>query len=259
MKLEVLCCEVFFREVCLLASNSPHTIDLTFVPKGLHDLGMERMVPRLQEQIDAVPAEGYDAIVLVYGLCNNGIVGLQARGTRLVLARAHDCITLFMGDRQRYLDYFHANPGTYYRTTGWLEHADSAGAGEETVSQKLGLAMQYEELVSKYGEDNAKYIWETLGDRTQHYNRLTYIQMGLECEEPFRDMARREAEEKGWTFDEVEGSMDLLRKAIHGEWDEDFLILEPGQSVQATHDHAIIDAIVDGIAGGIDDGIMGGK
>jgi hypothetical protein len=241
VKLKVLCCEVFFREVCLLASNSPHTIDLAFLPKGLHDLGMERMVPRLQEQIDAVPGEDYDAIVLVYGLCNNGIVGLQARDTRVVIARAHDCITLFMGDRQRYLDYFHAHPGTYYRTTGWLEHANSEGAGEETVSQKLGLAMQYEELVTKYGEDNAKYIWETLGDQTQNYNRLTYVRMGLECEDPFRDMARREAQEKGWTFDEVDGSMELLRKAIHGEWDEDFLVVELGQAVRATHGPAIID------------------
>jgi hypothetical protein len=242
MKLKLLCCEVFFREVCLLAANSPHTIDLAFLPKGLHDLGVERMVPRLQEQIDALSDGGYAAIVLVYGLCNNGIVGLQARDTRLVVARAHDCITLFMGDRKRYLDYFHAHPGTYYRTTGWLEHADSTGAGEETVSQKLGMAMRYEELVSKYGEDNARYIQETLGDWTQNYDRLTYIRMGLDCEAPFRDLARREAAERGWTFDEVEGSMALLRKAIHGEWDEDFLVLEPGQAIAATHDDRIIAA-----------------
>ena len=35
----------------------------------------------LQEQIDARTGEGYDAIVMVYGLCNNGIVGLEARDT----------------------------------------------------------------------------------------------------------------------------------------------------------------------------------
>jgi hypothetical protein len=242
MRLKVLCCEVFFREVCLLSANSPHTIDVAFLPKGLHDLGVERMVPRLQDPIDACVGEGYDAIVLVYGLCNNGIVGLQARDTRLVFARAHDCITLFMGDRRRYLDYFGRHPGTYYRTTGWLEHADSTGAGEETVSQKLGLAMRYEELVRKYGEDNAQYIQATLGDWKQNYDRLTYIHMGLECEGPFREMARREAEERGWTFDEVEGSMALLRKAIHGQWDEHFLVVEPGQRVVATHDVGIIAA-----------------
>jgi len=242
MKLAVLSCEVFFREICLLAANSPHTIDLTYLPKGLHDLGAERMVPRLQEQIDAVPADRYDAIVLGYGLCNNGTVGLTARDTRLVIPRAHDCITLYMGDRQRYLDYFNAHPGTYYRTTGWLEHADEAGAGEETVSQKLGLALKYEELVAKYGQDNADYLWETLGDQTQNYDRLTYIRMGLACEEPFRERARQEAEKKGWTFDELEGSMALLKKLINGEWDEDFLVVEPGQTVEPTHDRSIVRA-----------------
>jgi len=100
--------------------------------------------------------------------------------------------------------------------------------------------MRYEELVRKYGEDNAQYIQEMLGDWTQNYDRLTYIHMGLACEGPFRDRARREAEERGWAFDEVGGSMELLRKVIHGQWDEDFLIVEPGQVVAATHDDQII-------------------
>jgi hypothetical protein len=106
--------------------------------------------------------------------------------------------------------------------------------------EKCTPLRRYEELVSKYGEDNAKYIRETLGEWKQNYDRLTFIQMGLECAGPFRDRARREAEGRGWTVDEVEGSMELLRKAIHGEWDEDFLVLEPGQTVRATHDEAMI-------------------
>ena len=55
-------------------------------------------------------------------------------------------------------------------------------------------------------------------------------------------LSRREAEERGWAFDEIEGSMVLLRKAIYGEWDEDFLIVEPGQRIAATHDDGIISA-----------------
>ncbi|MFV1980286.1 MAG: DUF1638 domain-containing protein [Rhodothermia bacterium] len=33
-----------------------------------------------------------------------------------VLPRAHDCITLLMGSRTRYLEYFKAHPGTYFRS-----------------------------------------------------------------------------------------------------------------------------------------------
>ena len=240
MKLKLICCEVLVREACLLAAQSPHTCDLEFLPKGLHDLGVERMRARLQERLDAVPPEHYDAIVLVYGLCNNGLAGLRSAHTRLVVPRAHDCIALFLGDRKRYLDYFNAHPGTYYRTTGWIERSDPEGAGEESISQKLGLFLQRDELVRKYGEENADYILETMGDGTANYSRLAFIRMGLECEREFEEQARREAQDKGWTFESLEGSLALLRKLIHGSWDRDILVIEPGQTLRPTHDENVI-------------------
>jgi hypothetical protein len=240
MRLKVLCCEVLSREVYLLAANSPHACDVELLPKGLHDLGVDKMLPRLQECIDRVPPDRCDAIAMVYGLCNNGIVGLTSRRTRLVIPRAHDCITLFMGSREAYLKYFNSHPGTYYLTTGWTERNDASSAGDVTVSQKLGLYFQYEELVRKHGEDNAKYIMETLGDTMALYGRLAFISMGLPCEAPFREQAIAQARQKGWTFDDVQGSLGLLRKLIHGEWDGDFLVLEPGESVRPSHDDGVI-------------------
>jgi hypothetical protein len=240
MTLKVLCCEVFFREACSLMAVTPHKCDVEFLPKGLHDLGVERMVARLQERLDASDDGKHDAILLVYGLCNNGIVGLRARHTRLVIPRAHDCMALFLGDRRRYRELFDAHPGTYYRTSGWLERADAAGAGEQTVSQKLGLFMRFEELVQKYGEDNARYIVETMGNGVANYDRLAFIHMGLEGDDAFRAQAEEEARQRGWSFEEIAGSTRLLNKLFRGEWDDDFLVLEPGQTLRATHDDAII-------------------
>ena len=86
------------------------------------------MRERLQAAIDATDPGKHDAVALAYGLCNNGLVGLVARQLPVVIPRAHDCITLFIGDRQRYEEYFHANPGTYYYTSGWLECVKRRGA-----------------------------------------------------------------------------------------------------------------------------------
>jgi len=241
-KYRLLCCEIFYREVCALAAESPAKCDVEFLPKGLHDLGVEKMMPRLQERIDAVKKGDADALLLGYGLCNNGIAGLTAREIPIVVPRAHDCITLFMGSRQRYREYFNAHPGTYYRTTGWLERSDSAIEGEQTVSQRLGMAFQYEELAAKYGEENAKYIIETIGDPVAHYDRITFIRMGLACEDAFRDKAKKEAEEKGWQFEEIQGSMEMLRKLIFGEWDDDFLIVPPGKRIVARYADSIIES-----------------
>jgi hypothetical protein len=240
VRVKLLSCEIFFREVCRLVSASPNTCDVEFLPKGLHDLGTENMRTRLQECIDGVPANTYQAILLGYGLCNNGTAGLAARHTPLVVPRAHDCITLFMGCRSRYSRYASEHPGTYYRTTGWYERDDASGAGSPTVSQKLGLSVKYDELVAQYGEENAAYIMETLGDPTANYDRLTFIKMGVADEQPFLDMAQTEAREKGWTFDPIQGSMELFEKLIDGPWDDDFVIVPPGARIVPRYDHEVL-------------------
>lgn len=234
VRIKLLVCEVFFREVCHIAAQSPTTCDIEFLPKGLHDLGADRMVARLQARVDAVEP-GYDAVGLAYGICNNGVVGLTARATRLVIPKAHDCMTLFLGDRKKYRRYFESNPGTYYRTSGWFEHASAGSAGEDTVPQKLGLFQDYRKLVEQYGEENARYIMETMGNATANYNRLTFINMGLPQDPVFRDRAKAEAAKKGWTFDELQGSLELLRGLIDGEWDDRFVIAEPGCAIKAVY------------------------
>jgi len=243
MHLKLICCEIFYREACRLIADSPHRIDVEFLPKGLHDQGVEKMRPRLQECIDAVAPGTVDAILLGYGLCNNGIARLEARHTRLVVPRAHDCITLFMGSRRRYREYFDSHPGTYYHTSGWLERNDPNSAGGETVQSKLGLFMRYEELVEKYGEENAQYIMETMGDGVEHYDQITFVRVGLPSDAIFQAEAERAARDKGWKFEAVEGSLDLLRRFLFGEWNEDFLIVEPGQSIAPSYNEGVVKAV----------------
>ena len=140
MQLKLISCEIFYRELCAAVSRSPNTVDLEFLPKGLHDIGCTAMLARLQEAVDRVEDGKYDAVLLGYGLCNNGIVGLTARATRLVVPRAHDCITLFLGSRQKYLDYFNSHPGVYFKTTGWIERGDSRGELRQlSIQRKIGL------------------------------------------------------------------------------------------------------------------------
>ncbi len=240
MRLKVMCCEVFYREICSLMATSPHQCDVEFLPKGLHDLGAEKMSARLQEVLEAVDPDRYDAVAMVYGLCNNGTVGVVAPKLRLVIPKAHDCIALFLGSRGRYREYFDAHPGTYYRTSGWLERDDASSAGDTTIPQQLGLTTSYEQLVEQYGEENAKYVMEMMGGGEQHYDRLTFIRMGIEGEDRFRDQARDEAEQKQWQFEELKGDMGILRKLIYGEWDDAFLVLEPGESLEPSYDEQVV-------------------
>src|SRR5690349_11386492 len=109
MRLKLFACEVLYREFCDAIARSPHTVDVEFVTKGLHDLGGPAMRRGLQEVIDVVDPRTCSAVLLGFALCGNGLNGLVARNVPLVAARAHDCIGLLLGSRSRYDEYFHSH------------------------------------------------------------------------------------------------------------------------------------------------------
>ena len=240
-------CEIIHREACFLAATTPHLVDLHFLEKGLHDLQTSDMRTRIQEVIDDVPADkGYEAILLGYGRCNNGLVDVEARDLPLVIPRAHDCITFFFGARAEYQRWFEQHPGTYYMTTGWGERNSASGdplVKQTGVMAALGLSDSYEEMVEKYGQDNADYVLSTLGDWRDHYTNMLYLEMGVTDETALRERARKTAEEQGWSFAVHKGNLKLLERLFLGLWDEDFAVVEPGHRLAASDDDQVVQSV----------------
>ncbi|HYW80563.1 MAG TPA: DUF1638 domain-containing protein [Thermoguttaceae bacterium] len=241
-RLKLISCEIFYRECCSAIARSVNQIDVEFLPKGLHDIGQEGMSSRLAEVVAAVDEEPYDAILLGYGLCNNGIVGLSARTIPLVVPRAHDCITLFLGSKERYLDYFQNNPGVYFKTSGWIERGEGlTQLDTDSTGHFSSFNPSYEELVEKYGEDNAKFLHEQMTEMTRNYGKMAYIEMGIEPDDRFEQTARGQAEEREWKFEKLAGDMSLIQALLDGPWDEDrFLVIPPGKRIAASFDEGVI-------------------
>ena len=228
MRLKLISCEVLYREMCAAVARSLHQVDLEFLPKGLHDLGGPAMRARLQEAVDGVDATRYEAVLLGYTLCGNCIAGLESRTLPLVIPRAHDCIALLMGSRERYRSYFENNPGTCFRSTGWLER------GEDLDQAAL--------LIARYGEDNGRYLIEQFNGYQRNYRQLAYIATGLEPDGSFEQQAREEAARRGWQFETIHGDLRLFERLVAGDWDEnDFLVVPPGWRVKPTYDGGIIE------------------
>lgn len=238
MRLKCLACEALARLVYWCAAQSPHTVDVELLRIGLHR-EPATLRARLQERIDAAAVEGYDGVVMAYGLCGQSTAGLVARGIPLVIPRAHDCITLFLGSRERYQHEFTTNPGTYWYVLDYTErNTGSTGLGAEADADAQAT---YQEYVHKYGQDNADYLMEVMGAWREHYNRAALIDMGVGDSRSVQERTQQEAERRGWTFEQMAGDLVLIRRLLFGDWEQDFLILQPGQQVAMAYDGRVIE------------------
>lgn len=240
MWMKSLTCEALARPVYLCAAQSPHIIDVELYQRGLHNHPAD-LRAHLQARIDELDGSHFDAILLVYGLCGQATAGLAARSVPLVLPRAHDCITLFLGSRARYQEQFNACPGTYWYSQDYIERDDGTNSALSMgVSMDSDLEAQYDKFVKKYGKNNADYLMQVMGSWQQHYSRAAYIDLGTSGSSATEDKARAEAQRRGWAFENLAGDLVLLRRLMNGDWEDDFLVVQPGQRIRVTYDEGIV-------------------
>jgi hypothetical protein len=190
---------------------------------GLH-ADPARLRTTLQKEIDAVcDGETGDAIdpptipptiLLGYGSCGRGLVGLSGGRCRLVIPRVDDCIGLCLGSRDAHRKMSRDHPGTYWMTKGWME----------------ATADEYNKVVAKYGDERADALYRVM---FAAYKRLGVVDTGSYPLDEVRDYARQRAGQLGLEAEEFPGSTNLLHKLIRGPWSsEEFVICEPGQTTE---------------------------
>jgi hypothetical protein len=167
----------------------------------------------IQEEIDKTETWDGDQIILAYGLCSNGILGVRANRLPLLIPKVHDCISLFLGSNARYMEEHQREPGTYYLTKGWIEEKKSP----------LGIL---EEYCQRYGKETAEWA---IREELKNYTRIALVESELGMEETHRQHARENARFLSLKYEEIKGSLDFFRKIIRGPWDKDFVVLKPGE------------------------------
>ena len=234
LRVAIISCAVLEIEVEHYAKPYSHLIHFEWMRQGLHN-EPDRLRVELQAAVESVEQRvNPDVILLGYGLCSRGTEGVKASRARLIMPRAHDCITILLGSKERYAQYVRQNPGTYWYSPGWNKH--HTPPGKERYDK---LLRKYQE---QYGEENAEFLMEEEQKWFQTYDHATYVDLTIGATEQDLDYTKQCADWLGWQFDHQRGDPSLLEALLSGDWDDErFIVLEPGQSLQMTADERVVE------------------
>ena len=225
MRFKFILCKVLQKEAYFCAARSRNIIDIVLMAQGLHE-EPDKLRTEVQKELNCttdVQGRTYDAALLGYGLCSNGIVGLSSE-IPIIVPRGHDCVTLLLGSKEKYREYFDSHRGIYWYSPGWIDHNEQPS--EERYKKMLEL---YRE---KYGDDNAKYLMETEQGWFKEYSWATFVDWDLPGSEDYKNYTKRCAEYLGWNFDELKGDSSLMQRFVDGKWDDsEFLTVPPNKKI----------------------------
>lgn len=196
--------------------NDP--VEIVWMKRSMHKRP-EVLTRSLQQVIDN--HQDKEAILLTYGLCGSSTLGLMSKHTKLVIPRFHDCIHQLLLDRTdaSAAENFFVMPGHYYMTRGWTLDR------EEFYKNSLWI-------LSRYGLESGKEILETL---YEGYTDIDVIDTGAYPVDTVVSHAEKAADLLNLKVNKIPGSTVILEKLLTGNWDDDFIVLEPGEKSELSH------------------------
>ncbi len=216
--LVVLACGVLEH---LLGGRLPAAVPVTWMDVNLHN-SPKKLLLTLQERLDELPEPS--VVLLGYGLCGNGLAGVKSGRHTLIVPRTHDCVAIFLGSHQRYLQRFFESPNTYYLTKGWID------AKDEPLTD-------YRNMIREYDEETADYVIEM---KYRHYRKLCFVGYSQEdvesCRPRVQEVAKFLGERFGVEYEEIVGSPELIENLLTmperlERSDEAFVVVPPGGEI----------------------------
>ena len=220
----VISCQVFQHLFEKYLPKNGDVQAVSYLEYGLHRVP-RNLKEAIQERINLI--EQPSLVVLGYGLCGNGLDGIQAGKHILLVPRTDDCIAILLGTYQKYRAEFDSNPATYYLSKGWLESGSNP-------------LIEYQAYEAQYGGDTATYLMDT---QYQNYRRLAFVAHNLDDLQEHRPQAEQVArycERWGMKYEEIIGSDSYIRRLVEtaaslDQADEEFVVVPPGGELKQSH------------------------
>ena len=214
--LVVIACQVF-KDLFDRFAQAGTIQQFIYLDYGLHDLP-KKLNQAVQEALDALPEPSF--VILGYGLCGNGLNGIRSGRHSLLIARADDCIAIFLGSYERYQSEFKKQSATYYLTKGWLESGSNP-------------LQEHQKYVARYGDKKADWLMDQMYHNYKRLALVAHSQADLDAYRPQAQEVAEYCQRWGMQYEEILGSTgffeQLLATASHPERaGDDFIYIPPG-------------------------------
>jgi len=210
-----IACSTLKDEIMYTVNELNINYPIIWIESGLHNTP-EKLKKGIQEQINNIT--GYKNILLLFGSCGNALYGLCSENSYIIFPKVDDCISLFLGGNEKKKEWDKKGV-SYYLTKGYLE-------------SESNIWTDYKHCVEKYGCQKAKKI---MGIMLKNYEKLRIIETGAYNLQEILETTKHIASTLELSHEVISGTLNILRKALKGDWDQDFSIVNPGEPIGYGH------------------------
>lgn len=207
----LIACGMIRDEMNLAMEKTGIIYDTVWMSADLHD-NPDFLRIELQKEIDK--HQDYEMILLSYGNCGKGLVGLASEKTKLAFFRSQDCIQMLLHKNK---ELKNIRGETYFLTKGWM-------------LGKKSLKEEYHHAIKKYGIKRAERI---MGIMFKNHQSLAMIDTGAYKLDDWTHCAIHLSKILNLEFMITQGDTELLEMLLSLNWDHQVAVIPPGNEISA--------------------------
>lgn len=208
----IIACENLKDEIEYILNDLKISCNVIYIESQLHN-NPNKLNERLQSEIDKYV--NANSILLLFGLCGNGLIGLKSKNANIIYPKVDDCISLYLGGVEK-RKKLHKSIATYFFTKRYIEN-------------ELSIYNEMQLMKHKYGEKKTNKIYKSL---FQKYEYIRTINTGTYEVDDILDKINEMCEIFGLKHENVDADLSLFYKAFNENYDENFIVVPKNKEIK---------------------------
>ena len=151
----IIACDNLKDEIEYILNKNNKNKEVIYIKSKLHNTP-KLLKQEIQKEIDK--QKTVNNIILLFGVCGNGTIGLKSENANIIMPRVDDCISLYLGGIENRKKIENYNK-TYFITKRYVEN-------------ELSVYNEMKTLINKYGEKKAKKMYKMLFDKYEYIRSI---------------------------------------------------------------------------------------